>query len=275
MNDLNKPTDLESYKSWLAEQSHIAIDRRLENYYTRETFIIKQQFETSNFWQEFLKNLDEYDINYYRNSKGYDLFLKMNNRIIQPEINIKPYNSVIDKTYRKNVIENRDFPKEPPEGWIYPDNLFLKINDIIRTSVIVKYMDGAKFLVNELTNLGDKYHKKIEPSYEARWEGYYAVHVSVPHTVKIANINLDATNEYQIIIEIQIITQIQDIIKKLLHKYYEDKRSQVMNDPSLKDSWKWDSSCDEFSTNYLGHILHYVEGAIVEIRERQIREVKK
>ena len=36
-------------QSWLATQSKIAIDRRLENYYERETVMIKQQFETSDF----------------------------------------------------------------------------------------------------------------------------------------------------------------------------------------------------------------------------------
>jgi len=275
MEELNKPTDPESYKSWLARKSNIPIDRKLENYYKRERLMIKQQFEISDFWQEFLKNFDNYDNEYITNSRGYDLFLKTNNRIIQPEIKCKPYASVIDKTYRKNITENAYYPNAPEGGWIYPDNIFLKIKDIIRTSVVVKYMDGAKFLANKLDILGRKYDKKIDISYEARWEGYYAVHLNIPQNVKIANINLDKIEYHQILIEVQILTQIQDIIKNLLHKYYENKRSQVIIDPNSKDEWKWDSSCDEFSTNYLGHILHYVEGEIVEIREKQSREVKK
>ena len=36
--------------------------------------------------------------------------------------------------------------------------------------------------------------------------------------------------------------------------------------------WQWDYKSDEFSANYLGHILHYVEGMIVEIREKQKKE---
>ena len=185
----------------------------------------------------------------------------MDNQIIKPELKIKPYNSVIDKTYRKNIIENKMFPNEPQKGWVFPDNIYLKINDIIRTSIVVKYMDGAKFFLEEVEKLGVKHNKKIYVDYKVRWEGYYAIHLSVPHNVKILSINSDVTKEHQIFIEIQIITEIQDIIKRLLHKYYEEKkRSLEINDPKLKDNWKWDSSCDEFSTNYLGHILHYVEG---------------
>lgn len=51
-----------------------------------------------------------------------------------------------------------------------------------------------------------------------------------------------------------------------MHKYYEERRKKVkLNE---KD-WIWDYKCDEFAANYLGHILHYVEGMIMEIREKQ------
>jgi hypothetical protein len=32
-------------------------------------------------------------------------------------------------------------------------------------------------------------------------------------------------------------------------------------------SWKYDS--DQFISAYLGHILHYVEGMIIEVRDRK------
>ena len=63
--------------------------------------------------------------------------------------------------------------------------------------------------------------------------------------------------------EIQITTQVQELILNLLHKYYERRRNKI--EP---DNWQWDHASDEFATNYLGHILHYVEGMIVEVRER-------
>jgi hypothetical protein len=67
-------------------------------------------------------------------------------------------------------------------------------------------------------------------------------------------------------LEIQVTTQLQDVIGKLLHKYYEDRRMQA-SQPELK--WQWNYESDEFLTNYLGHILHYAEGMIMEARTRQ------
>ena len=65
--------------------------------------------------------------------------------------------------------------------------------------------------------------------------------------------------------EIQVTTQIQEIIKTLLHKQYEEKRK--VNTP--KDyKWQWDSKSPQFIPNYLGHIVHYVEGMIIEIRDK-------
>ncbi len=69
-------------------------------------------------------------------------------------------------------------------------------------------------------------------------------------------------------VEIQITTQIQEIIKVLLHKHYEENRKTTVP----KDyKWQWDYKSPEFSSNYLGHIIHYVEGMIVEIRDKESR----
>ena len=80
------------------------------------------------------------------------------------------------------------------------------------------------------------------------------------------------TEKIMVSIEIQITTQLQEVIKKLLHKYYEERRKRIEK-PSVK--WQWDYKSDEFSTNYLGHILHYVEGMIMDIRESRLEVVKK
>jgi hypothetical protein len=64
--------------------------------------------------------------------------------------------------------------------------------------------------------------------------------------------------------EIQITTQLQEVIRRLLHEYYEEKRTEKATD----EKWQWNYRSEEFSTNYLGHILHYVEGMIMDIREK-------
>ena len=67
-------------------------------------------------------------------------------------------------------------------------------------------------------------------------------------------------------IEIQITTQLQEVIRKLLHSYYEGKRKSFN---FADQSWKWKYQSNEFSASYLGHILHYIEGLIVQTREKQ------
>ena len=64
-------------------------------------------------------------------------------------------------------------------------------------------------------------------------------------------------------------TRIKDVIKTLLHTYYETRRLEVGHGGA---DWMWNYKSGECATNYLGHILHYVDGMIVEVRDRQTIE---
>jgi ppGpp synthetase/RelA/SpoT-type nucleotidyltranferase len=103
-------------------------------------------------------------------------------------------------------------------------------------------------------------------------DGYYAAHFYIYQDVRynsgvkrLANIDLNLR------VEIQITTQLQEVIRKFLHKIYESGRTF----PSNKSKpWQWRYGEDEFRTNYIGHILHNMEGMIMEVRERQRKEVR-
>jgi hypothetical protein len=84
------------------------------------------------------------------------------------------------KTFRKNILDNKNWPDEPGNGWIVPDNWYTKVNDIIRTLIIVKYLDGVDFVQERIGSLCDRH----------------------------------------------LTTQLQEVIRKLLHKYYEDRRKE-------------------------------------------------
>lgn len=92
-------------------------------------------------------------------------------------------------------------------------------------------------------------------------------HSYIKQTFEIPKATWD-TEIVEIPVEIRATTQLQDAIRKLLHTYYEDRRKRVQKEDK---KWQWDYGSDEFAANYLGHILHYVEGMIVEIREKQKR----
>ena len=184
------------------------------------------------------------------------------------QLHTKSFDSFLEKTFRKNILEN-SAREEPEEGWLLPEDWFSRVNDIIRTLLVVKYLDGVTFTVDEVDLLLKSRGWPSKSKYEAREEGYYAAHLYTSIPVQIPNLNWD-TKTTEVSLEIQVTTQVQDVIRQLLHAYYEERRTIP---PSEQPAWQWDYKSPEFSTNYLGHVLHYVEGLIVEIREKQ--ETKK
>lgn len=259
----NKPKDIDEYKKWLEEEHNAEITDRTRNRYTSVADKIKLDFETSEFWGQLIESLQEWKYKYQFERK-YPLLMSDDS----PRLYTKSFDSFLLKTFRKNVIENKNWPNAPYNGWMLPDSWYSSINDIVRTLIVVKYLDGVQFIIDNIKSLCEQNSLNHKIHFEAREEGYYAAHLYVQREFEIPRIDWD-TDKVDISIEIQVTTQLQDVIRKLLHKHYEERRKQVMDDDM---KWQWDYKSDEFSANYLGHILHYVEGMIVEIREKQKKE---
>ena len=264
----DKPEDLNKYKEWLKKEHKKEITVYDKTYYEAVSNKIKLEFEKSGLWDNLVKRLKTYNDEYYLATKGYQLLTNPESR---PTLDIKSYDSFFEKTYRKNVLENSKWPAPPDVGWILPDDWYLSINDIVRTELVVKYLDGVEFIIEQLALLCKEFESTCRPDYEAKEEGYYAVHIYTKQKVEIPMRDWK-TRRIDVDIEIQITTQLQENIRKLLHEYYEVRRTKKRQEDV---KWQWDYRSDEFSTNYLGHILHYMEGMIMEIREKQKRgEVK-
>lgn len=258
-----KPQDIDEYKAWLDKEHGVEISDRTRVRYESVTSRMKLDFERSVFWVQVTQNLKEFDGQYLAGT-GYRLLMPGD----APELKIKPFESFLLKTFRKNVVENKDWPNEPVDGWILPDNWYSTINDIIRTTIVVKYLDGVQFMIDKIGLLCEPQNMPCKVYLEAREEGYYAGHLYTANEFEIPKVTWD-TERARVSIEIQITTQLQEVIRKLLHKYYEERRASIREE-DIK--WQWNYKSDEFVANYLGHILHYVEGMIMEIRERQKEE---
>ena len=254
----------EKYKKWMKEERKFEITNEVENHYVLISKTIRDQFEKSPFWTELDKNLNKFHGEYREKSKDYNLLSTLNT----PELNVKSFDSALLKTFRKNILNNENLTEEPEKGWILPNNWYSQINDIVRTSFIVRYLDGVNFLTDKIETICQEQNIKYETEFEAKDEGYYAAHLSILQEFTIPKYNWDSIR-IDVCIEIQITTQLQDVIKQLLHKYYEKNRKKN-EEKDIK--WQWDYKNEEFSMNYLGHILHYVEGMIMEIRDKQERE---
>lgn len=260
--DIPKPLGIKEYIRWLKEYRRVEITYRVQNRYEAAAARMKRDFETSRFWKQLVENLQEYN-DQYNIETGYQL---LHDPEKPPQLDIKKWDPFLDKTYRKNIVQNVNWPGPPEDGWILPDNWYSRIDDILRTIIVVKYLDGARFLVNKMRSLCEQSNRCFQCAWEAKEEGYYAVHTYIEECFEIPRIDWD-TERVTAKVEIQITTQIQEVIRKLLHNYYEKKRSMVS--PTAELIWQGDYESDEFIANYLGHILHYVEGMIIEIRDRE------
>ncbi len=256
----------EEYMKWLEDEHQVVISERTRTYYGSVTSKAKEDFEKSLFWTELASRLRDFDIQYQVNT-GLNLFTEPT----VPDVYVKPFASFLHKTYRINVLHNDCWPNEPQGGWVLPDNWYSHINDTIRTLFVVKYLDGLEFILKRVRCLCEEYGQPCLPSLEAKEEGYYAAHLHTAQEFEVPRINWD-TQRVRICIEIQITTQLQEVIRKLLHKYYKERRRRRREDEQT--NWQWEYSSDEFIANYLGHILHYVEGMIMEVRKRQTEAIR-
>lgn len=258
-SEQQRPT-IHSYSDWFKDKFQIELYAKPSSIYQYVIQKLMGDFENCDLWKEFEANINNYN-DEYRINKGYPL-LKIEPLIISA----KPYKSLINKCYRKNILLNANYPEPPINGWISPANWFIKINDLLRTTMTVRYLDGVEFMVSKIQTLTNKYKFSFDVNYEAREEGYYAAHITIAGKFSIVD------NEWNVIevnfpFEIQITTQLQEVIKSLLHKMYEEIR--VLPKIETSNKWQWDYKSREFRSNYLGHILHYIEGMILEVRDKQ------
>lgn len=261
---MERPTDLVQYEKWLEEELGHRITGRVRRRYETVSLLVHSEFEKTDFWKCLKTELAECEAAYQLKTKGYRLLM------IEPErldLDTKGFDSFFLKTGRWNAFENKNWPSEPEGGWVTPENWFSKINDIVRTTLVVKYLDGIEILVERLQQLCNMGALTPSVDWEAREEGYYAAHLYVEREYSIPTLEFDS-EKVPIKVEMQIRTQLQEAINRLAHKYYEERRRKVKSPDS---KWQWNYESDEFIPNYLGHILHYIEGMIMEVRNREMK----
>lgn len=259
LGNQNKPSTIVEYKNWMYSigDFYFRDDRAQENYYITMSERMKKEFEESAFWTKFIKILPDFEEKYKKRT-NYDLLKKG----FAPSVFIKPYNSFIDKCFRKNVVQNVSWPDPPTNGWITCQNAISTFSDIIRTNVVVQYLDGVDDVVKMISGM-----TFCNVDYQAKNEGYYAVHIDVKTRFEVPRVDWDT----QLIdgkVEIQVTTELKELIKEMLHKSYEGDRS-TMSIMEPDKGWQWNYQSNKFRLNFLGHVVHSLEGSILDIRERE------
>ena len=232
-----------------------------EAHYEHHSTSLVSAFEQTEFWMEFVKELSH--LSERRNVEGGLPLLA--HAGTSPVVVSKPWESLLNKCYRANVLNNKDFPRPPPKGWITEKNWLCRIHDIVRTTVVVRYLEGISTVIDLLEEVAAVNGAvTLNVDYKARDEGYYAVQVSIPMRLQYGVSGWTGLFA-DIQVELQLCTQIQEVVRLLTHDLYK-KRRVKLRAPGYR--WQWDCESDEFVPNYLGHMLQYADGMIMTSRLR-------
>lgn len=256
---VTRPGDEDEFRFWM-KRSHRVDFARAKNYYEAVVEEAVRAVAGSDFWRLLLSSLEQEAARYEVETR-YRLLLPGVSGVAA--LVPKPFNSMVNKAFRLNVVHNDKWPEPPDDGWTTPENWLERILDTVRTTVLVRYLDG----INRVWRVIDEHCKatlvRVDGGLEARIEGYYALHLTCWPTIQVRGPDW-ATIARPWPIEIQVATQVQDVIRQLTHVYYEDRRLRPPRDAL---EWQWDYRSNDFAVNYLGHILHYIEGTIINVRD--------
>ncbi|EIN4364571.1 hypothetical protein ACEV8V_22965 [Vibrio parahaemolyticus] len=253
-----KPKTLEEYFAWANETLASPFqDDAVGNMYNANIATIRTAVEGHEFFQ-WLNDKSGQWCEEYIEKNGCELYTSDS----VPTLHTKPFQSAIDKSFRFNVLWNGNFPEEPENGWITTANLVASFNDIIRGCLVCKYVDGPSYVTAKLTEYAEELGLENRCYSQERDDGYYAYHFYVKIPVTLFNRDFTAYDT-EIEVEIQVTTQLQEVLRSITHKFYEKERSVDTNDVG---KWKWDFESGKFKVGYLSHTLHLLESIILESR---------
>lgn len=247
------------YHAWLASVHGLTNLDVLKNHYMAVTARVEAGFRNAEFWVNLGNDLSNIN-DLYKIDKKERLL-----NPVAPTITVKPWDSFLSKTFRKNILTNKNYPSPPDGGWVLPPDWTSKINDLVRTMFVVRYLDGVDFLSERLSQHIQNAKCFIRRDYEAKIEGYYAIHLYASASIEVPDLEYNSI-ERDFVFEIQITTEVKEFVKSILHHIYDSAR---ISSDSHEKTWAWNYESDEFIAHNLGHMVHYVEGMLVQVRDRQ------
>ncbi|HJT91238.1 MAG TPA: hypothetical protein VJ777_04755 [Mycobacterium sp.] len=263
MHKITPKPNLKEYTDWLEKVWGGDARELRKGRFLHQQGDLARAFEVSPFWKAVDSRLSEWALTYERKTK-FRLFAQ---GIPDVAITTKTWESFQSRTWRENVRNNPNWPEAPSEGWLLPDTWFERLWDIVRTRLVVRYLDGVEFLAEVLENLATEYCPPPRRVIHAQEWGYYAVHVVVPQSFRVQALNYDYEEDRSSEVEIQITTELQETISQLTHPYFERRREEYPSEDQAEDlAWQWNYASSEFTPYYLGHLLHYLEGMIMKTR---------
>lgn len=256
---MDRPSDLVAYHDWCRRELGCNFeDPAVRNAYEMTVAAASDNIAGSHLWTSLPSVMEEVARD-YRQTYSCDL---LSMATPNPVLVKKPFESAVNKSFRLNVLWNRNFPLEPSGGFVTPDTWFSQLDDVIRTTIVCRYIDGPSRLIAALTKRATQLGLAVTDRSVSRDEGYYGHHFYTRHPTLVARHN-SVAEDGSVSLEIQVTTQMQDLLRALTHRFYEEDRLRSKPD----SSWKWDFQSRKFTARYLAHTLHLVEALVVKVRD--------
>lgn len=203
----------------------------------------------SSFWSDTGRELDKWRTD-YRAATGSTLLSQPR----LPDFTPKTIESILNKLQRK-------YPNDKLTDAFVGPYPIPRIGDMVRVRLTCSYLDGVEFLANKLMELAKSTGTIAVHEKQGKIEGYYAQHINISQDVmlKVAG----AIALVRVDCEIQIATDMSTKMWDTSHGLYERVRGQ----PTEAESWQWKHSDPRFISNQLGHLVHLVDGLLIQLRE--------
>ena len=253
----------------ILEKTKISIEKKVEDFCKNDLRIEEvawdvlddlldkwtEQIKTSFLWQQFRKDQPKIE-------RGYKELKERNLALNSISWQRKSIDSIKGKLYR-------DFKsgKKVKDLWNYHKGI-PKLNDLIRTRIVCRYMDGVPYILNNLESISKRLKIQTTNKLDPGSEEYFAYHFRFKNSFEVPGTKKKIT----LPCEIQIATELGTRIWEETHLLYELEREGYLPDTQ----WKWDKNDARFLGKQLGHLLHTIDGLILDAQNRfiDIREDK-
>src|SRR5262249_43347940 len=156
------------------------------------------------------------------------------------------------KAWPKQPVSEDWMPNPSVRTWVSPYDSLQRLDDVVRARIVCKYLDGPEFLASRLKDLALEAGVGCDFRSRELDAGYYSHHLYFD--VDAENIGRGfETIQTRNRIELQVTTQLQDVLMSLTHRFYEKDRLKLTRP---ERPWRWDYTTARFKGAYLGHTLH-------------------
>lgn len=204
-------------------------------------------------WNEVKKKIPIWSNEFYAKTGGALLSLPD-----LPDFRVKGVDRIREKICHRALSdpEYLDIGK----AWNACEPAIPAINDMVRTRVVCKFLDGVEFFASRLEEAAQQMGIKVSREREGKLQGYFAQHLVFEQNVFFRR--GEANRAATISCEVQIATILATRIWDESHLTYEQSRTRA----ERSEEWQWNPEDPRFIARQLGHMIHLADGLLVQLR---------